>query len=177
MRFFSKIGIEWGTYFLKKVLNFEKVWPAQATPRALTVKGVYEVQVCVNKYFSYFLLCMVSFFKNFHSGIFVLWKYVYRHSLRKLIGAKRGLHFPVRFKHLECPPLEFQDAKNERNTNGTWVQMGKNGLNRWSKLKHSYDVRIHQKILPFHENFYIWSIVFPNITYKKFGITECVTDI
>ena len=46
----------------------------------------------------------------------------------------------MRFKHLECPPLEFQDAKNERNTNGTWVQMGKNGLNRWSKLKHSYDV-------------------------------------
>ena len=41
--FFSKIGIEWGTYFVKNVLNFEIVWPAPATPRALTVKGVYEV--------------------------------------------------------------------------------------------------------------------------------------
>ena len=41
--FFSKIGIEWGTYFSKKVPNFEKVWPTPATPRALTVKGVYVV--------------------------------------------------------------------------------------------------------------------------------------
>ena len=38
--FFSKIGIEWGTYFSKKV-PFEKVWPTPATPGALTVKGVY----------------------------------------------------------------------------------------------------------------------------------------
>ena len=43
MRFFSKIGIEWGTYFSKKVPNFEIVWPTPATPRALTVKGVYVV--------------------------------------------------------------------------------------------------------------------------------------
>ena len=29
----------------------------------------------------------------------------------------------MRFKHLECPPLEFQDAKNERNINGhKWAQ-------------------------------------------------------
>ena len=44
MRFFSsKIGIELGTYFFKKVPNFEIVWPTPATPRDLTVKGVYEV--------------------------------------------------------------------------------------------------------------------------------------
>ena len=36
--FLSKIDIEWGTYFVKKVPNFEIVWPAPATPRALTVK-------------------------------------------------------------------------------------------------------------------------------------------
>ena len=41
--FFSKIGIEVGTYFVKKAPNFEIVWPASATPRALNVKGVYEV--------------------------------------------------------------------------------------------------------------------------------------
>ena len=41
--FFSKIGIEVGTYFVKKAPNFEIVWPAPATPRALTLKGVYEV--------------------------------------------------------------------------------------------------------------------------------------
>ena len=29
--------------FCKKGPNFEIVWPAPATPRALTVKGVYEV--------------------------------------------------------------------------------------------------------------------------------------
>ena len=41
--FFSKIGMEWGTYFSKKVPNFQIVWPTPATPRALTVKGVYVV--------------------------------------------------------------------------------------------------------------------------------------
>ena len=41
--FFSKIGIEVGTYFVKKAPNFEIVWPTSATPRALNVKGVYEV--------------------------------------------------------------------------------------------------------------------------------------
>ena len=41
--FFLKIGIERGTYFLKKVPNFEIVWPTPATPRALTIKSVYEV--------------------------------------------------------------------------------------------------------------------------------------
>ena len=41
--FFSKIGIEVGTYFVKKAPNFEIVWPTPGTPRALTVKGVYEV--------------------------------------------------------------------------------------------------------------------------------------
>ena len=43
MTFFLKIGIEVGTYFVKKAPNFEIVWPASATPRALNVKGVYEV--------------------------------------------------------------------------------------------------------------------------------------
>ena len=32
-----------GTYFSKKVPNSEIVWPTPATPRALTVKGVYVV--------------------------------------------------------------------------------------------------------------------------------------
>ena len=41
--FFLKIGIEWGTYFSKKVPNFEIVWFTPATPRVLTVKGVYVV--------------------------------------------------------------------------------------------------------------------------------------
>ena len=41
--FFSKIGIEVGTYFVKKAPNFEIVWPTPGTPRALPVKGVYEV--------------------------------------------------------------------------------------------------------------------------------------
>ena len=41
--FFSKIGIEWGTYFSKKVPNFEIIWRFHATPRALILKGVYEV--------------------------------------------------------------------------------------------------------------------------------------
>ena len=36
--FFMKYG-----HFLKKVPNFDIVWPTPATPRALTVKGVYEV--------------------------------------------------------------------------------------------------------------------------------------
>ena len=40
--FFQKLA-ELGTYFVKKVPNFEIVWPAPATPRVLTVKGVYEV--------------------------------------------------------------------------------------------------------------------------------------
>ena len=30
-------------YFVKKVPTFEIVWPAPATPSALTVKGVYKV--------------------------------------------------------------------------------------------------------------------------------------
>ena len=33
--FFSKIGIEWGTNFVKKVPNFEIGWPAPAMPRPL----------------------------------------------------------------------------------------------------------------------------------------------
>ena len=57
--FFSKIGMEWGTYFSKKVPNFQIVWPTPAMPRALTVKGVYVVShscyeqlyepVCINQ--------------------------------------------------------------------------------------------------------------------------------
>ena len=39
--FFSKIGIMWGTYFVKKVPNFKKRWPTHDTPRPLTVQVVY----------------------------------------------------------------------------------------------------------------------------------------
>ena len=38
-----KIGIMWGTYFVKKVPNFEIGWPAPVTPRALNIKAVYVV--------------------------------------------------------------------------------------------------------------------------------------
>ena len=41
--FFSKIGIEWGTYFSKKVPIFETFWFTPAMHRPLTVKGVYVV--------------------------------------------------------------------------------------------------------------------------------------
>ena len=41
---FCTMCIEWGTYFSKKVPNFEIVWPTPTTPRALTVRGVYEVR-------------------------------------------------------------------------------------------------------------------------------------
>ena len=37
--FFSKIGIEWGTYFFKKAPNFEIIWPAPATPRVQSGMG------------------------------------------------------------------------------------------------------------------------------------------
>ena len=39
----SKIGIKWGTYFSKKVPNFETFWFTPAMHRPLTVKGYYVV--------------------------------------------------------------------------------------------------------------------------------------
>ena len=33
----------WGTYFVKKVPNFEIGWPAPTTPRALNIKAVYAL--------------------------------------------------------------------------------------------------------------------------------------
>ena len=62
--FFSKIGIEWGTYYSKKVPNFEIVCPSPATPWALAVKGVYVVS---HSYYEqlYEPVCNVeSFFQN-----------------------------------------------------------------------------------------------------------------
>ena len=45
MRYFFKnwYRVRYVHIFLKKVPNFELVWPAPATPRAQTVKSVYEV--------------------------------------------------------------------------------------------------------------------------------------
>ena len=43
MRFFSKIGLVKGTYFVKNVPNFQVDGFAHSTPRPLTVRVVYEV--------------------------------------------------------------------------------------------------------------------------------------
>ena len=42
MKSFLKIRM-WGTYFVKKVPDFEISWPAPATPSALNIKAVYAV--------------------------------------------------------------------------------------------------------------------------------------
>ena len=41
--FLKKTDYTYRVYFVEKVPNFEIVWPTPATPRALTVKGVYVV--------------------------------------------------------------------------------------------------------------------------------------
>ena len=115
--FFSKIGILWGTYFVKKVPNFEIVWSAPATPRALNIKAVYVAShswygeiidsVCISifkkftvliffKYRS--ILCFTMKFLNPYICLFI---YAYSFYVVEACSALRREPFKKWFIHFE----------------------------------------------------------------------------